>query len=51
MRVTVTVFPADQNQFVVSVGDVPLLASADESSTEEGSTLSGPALEDSSSRT
>ena len=30
MRVTVTIFPTDRNQFVINVGDVPPLVSTDE---------------------
>jgi GntR family transcriptional regulator len=35
MRLTVTVFPTDRNQFVVNVGDVPPLASGEEGADKE----------------
>ncbi len=35
MRLTVTVFPTDRNQFVVNVGDVPPLASDEEGADKE----------------
>ena len=38
MRLTVTVFPADRNQFVVNVGDIPPLTT-----TEEGEEVSAQA--------
>jgi hypothetical protein len=34
MRLTVTVFPTDRNQFVINVGDVPPLATSEEAAEE-----------------
>jgi hypothetical protein len=34
MRLTVTVFPTDRNEFVVNVGDVPPLAMSEEEEEE-----------------
>jgi GntR family transcriptional regulator len=35
MRVTVTVFPTDRNQFVVNVGDIPSLAQSEEEEQDQ----------------
>jgi GntR family transcriptional regulator len=35
MRLTVTVFPTDRNQFVINVGDVPPLATSEEAAEEQ----------------
>jgi GntR family transcriptional regulator len=37
MRLTITVFPTDRNQFVVNVGDVPPLTSSDERQAQQAS--------------
>jgi GntR family transcriptional regulator len=41
MRLTLTVFPTDRNQFIVNVGHVPQTVSSEENTTPSAATAGG----------